>query len=138
MLIEEIKNIPSTKSDLKKFGVTIGIVLVLIAIILFYLTYSSYLYFAAVGLLFIILAYFFPIILIPIQKFWMVLALILGWISTRIILSVLFYLIMTPIGLAAKIFRKDFLNLKLDKSNQSYWNYREKVLYTKEKSERQF
>jgi hypothetical protein len=139
MLIEEIKNIPSTKKNLKKFGITIGFVLSIIAVILFYYDKGSFIYFLTIGFSLIILAFSFPLVLKPIQKIWMALALILGWISTRIILSILYFLILTPIGLAAKLFGKDFLNLKFNKSQHTYWNHRDKKPYNnKEESERQF
>ena len=42
----------------------------------------------------------------------MTFAVILGWFMTRLILSILFYIIITPIGLIARIIGKDFLNTK--------------------------
>ena len=58
-----------------------------------------------------------------------------GWVSP---LLILFYLILTPIGLIARIFGKDFLDLKLNKEQASYWNIRETVKYEKLDTERQF
>ena len=52
-------------------------------------------------------------------------AIILGWFMTRFILSLLFYLIVTPIGLITRVLGKDFLELKKEASNGSYWNQRE-------------
>ena len=43
---------------------------------------------------------------------------------TRIILSILFYVILTPIGLISRLFGKQFVELRWDKSNDSYWNFR--------------
>ena len=43
---------------------------------------------------------------------------------TRVILSLLYYAIMTPIGLISRLFRKQFIELGWDKSKGSYWNYR--------------
>lgn len=138
MLIEEIKNIPSTKRDLKKFGITIGSVLIVISGLLFFYSAHSYLYFLIVGLTLVALGLLLPIILKPIHKIWMTISLILGWVSTRIILSILFYVVLTSIGLVAKLFEKDFLSLKLNKSQHTYWNYREQKPYNKTDSERQF
>ena len=42
----------------------------------------------------------------------MIFAAILGWIMTRVILSLVFYLIMTPIGLITRLLGEDFLKLK--------------------------
>ena len=42
----------------------------------------------------------------------------------RVILSLLFYVIITPIGLVLRIFGKDFLELKKQTVQGSYWNKR--------------
>ena len=138
MIIDEIKNIPSDKLTLKKFGITIGIVLILLAVFLLYYNNSSYVIWGSLGILFILTGFVFPIVLKPLQKFWMTLAIILGFVMTRVILSILFYLILTPIGFAAKLFGKKFLDLKFEKSKQTYWNYRKISQYEKIDTERQF
>ncbi len=61
----------------------------------------------------------------PFHLAWMVLAEALGWLSTRVILSVFFYLIVTPTGLLMKLFGKDLLDEKIDKSAKSYWKKRD-------------
>jgi hypothetical protein len=103
MLLEEIKHINSSDAECKKFGITVGIVLVLISLVLFYFEYSSYLYFSIPGGLLIIFGVVAPQLLRPIQKIWMMLAVVMGFVMSRVILTVLFYLVVTPIGLLAKI-----------------------------------
>ena len=46
---------------------------------------------------------------------------ILGKINSKIIIFLLFYIIFLPIGVLLKIFRKDLLNKKIDKSAKSYF-----------------
>ena len=65
-------------------------------------------------------------------------AVIIGWFMTRIILSLLFYLIITPIGLLAKIFTKDFLDLKKQAVNDSYWNKRDSNTEKNQNYEKQY
>lgn len=140
MLIEEIKHIKSDVKDLRKFGISVGLVLILLAL-LFNFLWDNLTVFAILGSIGVILflhGIFFPKILLPVHKVWMTLAVILGFIMTRVILSILFYVIVTLIGLIAKIAGKDFLNRKIDKRKASYWNIREEVKYTKELTERQF
>ena len=43
------------------------------------------------------------------------LAFCLGWVNTRIILTLVYYLVVTPIGLMMRLLRKDLLNLKIGK-----------------------
>ena len=68
----------------------------------------------------------------------MVFAVVLGFFMTRLILSFLFYIIFTIIGLTAKLAGKDFLDKKIEKDKSSYWNYRDQTEYDKITTERQF
>lgn len=138
MLIEEIKNIKSEKSDLRKFGITVGLVVGIIGGLLWWLGKGSYGYFVTIAIFLIISGLIIPRILLPLQKAWMTIAVVIGWFMTRLILSVLFYLIVTPIGLIGRVFGKEFLELKMDKSKKSYWIYREEKPFDKRDYERQF
>lgn len=137
-MFDEIKNINSSKTELKKFGFTIGIVLLIVAAVMFFYSNEIFYYFAGGGVLLILLGWIAPVMLLPLQKGWMTLAVVLGFFMTRIILSILYYLIITPIGLTAKLFGKDFLDRKIEKEKKSYWHYRERKPYEKIETERQF
>ena len=121
MIIEEIKNIASGKSDLRKFGITVGTVMGLLGGLFYWREKEYYFYFLIFSAVLLFLGIVVPILLRPIHKVWMTLAILLGWVMTRIILSILFYLVVTPIGLLAKLFGKSHLNLAFDKSSESYW-----------------
>ena len=138
MLLEELKNINSDKKELKKFSLTIGIVLLIISAAMFYYSSELRFYFGIAGIIVIVSGYLFPKILLPFQKLWMGLALVLGFIMSRVILTLLFYLVITPIGTIARLAKKDFLDLSFNKSKESYWNYRDHKEYSKIDSERQF
>ena len=120
-MIEEIKNIKSSKQDLRKFGFTVGIVLVLLGGVFWWRGREFYVYVLAAGGLLLFFGWAWPIVLKPIQKVWMTLAVVLGWFMTRVILSLLFYLVFVPIGGIARLFGKNFLDLKLNSSTESYW-----------------
>ena len=137
-MIEEIKSIKSEKSDLRKFGLLIGIILIIIAGLLFWKEKESFQTFFIVGTLLCLLGLVIPTILKPIYWIWMFFGTILGWIMTRIILSFMFYLILTPIGLISRLFGKEFLELRMNKSKASYWNIRTNEHLKKENYEKQF
>lgn len=137
-ILIEIRNIKETKKDLRKFGLSVGIVLLIISALLFWNGKNLYLYFGAAGILLTILGIFYPASLKSINKAWMSLAIVSGWVMTRVILMILFYIVLTPIGIIAKIFRKDFLELKVDKSVNSYWEVREKRNFEPSDFENQF
>ena len=137
-LIEEIKNIKSSKKDLRKFGITVGSVLVVLAIVFYFLDRSYFIYFGAAGLVLIIMGFISPVILKPLNKVWMGLAVVLGWLSSRIILIVVFYLVLTPISLIAKISGKKFLDLKYKSEKDSYWIKREIIKPDRSSYEKQY
>ena len=138
MLKKEFKNIKETKEDLRKFGLTVGIVLAAIGTLLFYFEKSSAIYFTVIGGLLILLGILLPQLLKPINKVWMGVAIVLGFIMTRVILTTLFYLVITPIGFLAKIFGKKFMLLKYDKSAKTYWEQRSIIQKKQIDYERQF
>jgi hypothetical protein len=138
MLKEEFKHIKETKKELRKFGLTVGSVLAAIAILLLYFEKPSAIYFAVIGGLLILFGALFPQLLKPLNKIWMSLAIILGFIMSRVILTVLFYLVLTPIAILAKIVGKKFMVLKYDKSAETYWEKRTNIHKKQIDYERQF
>lgn len=52
---------------------------------------------------------------------WMKFASVLGIINVTLILSLLFYIIFTPIGLIIRLFGRDLLDRKIEKDKTSYW-----------------
>ena len=136
-MIDEIKNIKLANKDLKSFGFIIGIILSLFGLFLFYKQFDYFIYFVSVGLTFLCLGLIAPKILKPIYKVWMTFAVIIGWIMTRLILSVLFYSVITGIAILTRIIGKDFLNLKIN-NKESYWNNRDSDYELNQDYEKQF
>ncbi|MBW2569610.1 MAG: hypothetical protein JRE47_09625 [Deltaproteobacteria bacterium] len=138
MIVEEIKNIKSGKSDLRKFGITMGVVLILLGGLFLWRDKDYYIYPFIIAAAFIILGLAVPGILKPVHKVWMTISIILGWIMTRVILSLLFYLVVTPTRCLARLSGKQFLDLKIDKNVSSYWISKEKQKLNKADYEKQF
>ena len=127
-----------SRKSLRKFGWTMAVCLVLLGLALFLKHSSTYRMFLAAGAVFLVLGQFLPGVLKPVYRLWMGLAFCLGWFNTRLILIAVYYLVVTPIGLAARLLGKDFLNIKLDKSARTYWHKRESDNIPKERYERIF
>ena len=136
-MIEEIKNIPSRNKDIRSFGITIGIILFIISGLLMYYNKEAYQLIAIIASTFVGLGLILPVLLKPIYFVWMTFAAILGWVMTRVILSILFYLIITPIGLITRLLGEDFLKLKKINS-KSYWNSRDSNYENNQDYEKQF
>lgn len=120
MIINEIKNIVKTRKEFKKFGITLGIVLLLISVLLSY-TGQPNIGLYMLSAIFLILAFVFPVGLKYPYVCWMAFAIILGFISTNIILFTLFFLIIFPVSLLSKIAGKKFLETEFKTNLQSYW-----------------
>jgi Saxitoxin biosynthesis operon protein SxtJ len=65
------------------------------------------------------LALIIPAALGPFYTIWMRFALVLGWINTRIILGLIFYLIFLPFGIVMRMFN-DPMRRKFDQAAESY------------------
>ena len=61
-----------------------------------------------------------PDTLFVVYKYWLKFGHVAGWVNTRIILGILFYLVFCPVGVVLKIMRKDPMNRKLVGSDKSY------------------
>lgn len=66
------------------------------------------------------LAVILPQVLRPVNAIWLKIGNVLGWVNSRIILGVMFYLLIFPIGLLLKIFAKDSMNRNLSSDVKSY------------------
>jgi len=72
------------------------------------------------SLVFLILGLLNSKILYPLNKIWFKFGLLLGKIVSPLVMVIIFFLVVTPIGLFMRILNKDLLNLKFNKS-KSYW-----------------
>ena len=72
------------------------------------------------SLAFLILGLLNSKILYPLNKIWFKFGLLLGKIVSPLVMVIIFFLVVTPIGLLMRILNKDLLNLKFNKS-KSYW-----------------
>jgi membrane-bound ClpP family serine protease len=138
MLNDELKHIDISDPAVKKTGLTVGVVLVLLSILLWYLSKTSFIYFSSIGGLFIILALIAVHVLRPFHRLWMMLALAMGFVMSRVILTILYYFVLTPIGLLAKVVGKEFMPLKFDKKASTYWEKRENLVKQQIDYDRQF
>ncbi len=127
-----------SRENLRKFGITMSIAFSVIALIIFFKRGHSNTTVQVISGLFLMMGIFLANLLKPLYIIWMKFAFILGWINTRIILLIIFYLLFTPIGIGIKIIRLDLLDRRIDKNSLSYWKKKEKSGSGREGYERQF
>ena len=107
-------------SSNRSFGIVFFVVFLLIA--LYPLTYSGELriWSVIISLIFMVLGLINSKILTPLNKLWFRFGIFLGKIISPVIMGIIFFLVVTPIGLVMRLLGKDLLNLRYNK-NKSYW-----------------
>jgi hypothetical protein len=105
----------------RKFGLTIGVVFAVIA--LWKLVYwSSWFYlWAGFATLLVAFALLRPAALAPLNRAWLKLGLLLHRVVNPVVMAVLFYGTVMPIGIILRACGKDVLRLKWDRKARSYW-----------------
>jgi hypothetical protein len=96
------------------------------ACIYFYIVkiYVSAYIFTFLGALFFVLAILRPVVLHPLNNFWMRFGQLLGMIVSPIVLGIIFFFLFTPIGLTMRLAGRDELRLKV-KKKFSHWIHRD-------------
>jgi hypothetical protein len=67
----------------------------------------------------------FPRLLKPVFVTWLALAFPIGWVVSRVVLMVLFWGVMTPVALIARLFGRDVLTLRRPQGATTYWTPKE-------------
>ncbi len=107
-------------SSNRSFGIIFFVVFLLIA--LYPSTYSGEIriWSVMISIIFLILGLLNSKILAPLNKLWFRLGIFLGKIVSPLIMGIIFFFVVTPIGLIMRLLGKDLLNLKYNK-DKSYW-----------------
>ena len=107
-------------SSNKSFGFIFGSIFFLIGLY-FYITSGEIKnWLLIISVLFFIAAIIYPNLLKPLNYFWFKFGIYLSKIANPIIMGIIFFLVVTPIGIVMKIFKKDLLNLKFN-NEKTYW-----------------
>ena len=85
------------------------------------------------SLIFLILGILNSKLLFPLNKFWNYLGIFLGMVVSPIIMGIIFFLVVSPIGVIMRMFGKDLLKLKVNKNVKSYWIAKQKIKSTMKK-----
>ena len=109
------------KIEWRKFGIALAVLLFIISAVQYFKQIELYSYFLVASVLFLLSALALPILIKPVFIVFSYIGFGMGWVMTRIILFILFYLFITPISILARKFGNRFLDLRFDRSKESYW-----------------
>jgi ABC-type glycerol-3-phosphate transport system permease component len=106
----------------RKFGYTVAIALIVIAAYRIFIKHQQggWVLFA-VAIVLLLFALVLPVLLSPLRLVWDKIGHVLGIINTYILLTLFYFLILTPLGLMMRIMQKDILKLKLRGDQTTYW-----------------
>lgn len=134
----DIKQLKTSDRDLRKFGLMVGGVFAVLGLLFLWRHKAHYPYFLWPGAALVLFGTILPRALKWIYIAWMSVAFVLGFVMAHVILALLFFFVITPMGLVARLVGKDFLSLKLDRAAKSYWIPRESKSKSAADYERQF
>ena len=104
----------------KSFGIVFFIFFLLVSIYPLVNNENIRLWSLLLSIIFLILGILNSKILTPMNKLWFKLGIFLGKIISPLVMGVIFFFVVTPIGLFMKLLKKDLINLKFN-GNPSYW-----------------
>ena len=104
----------------RNFGIVFSIVFLLISLYPLLKSGDIRVWSLVVSFIFLILGIFNSKILSPFNKLWFKFGLLLGKFVSPLIMMIIFFFVVTPIGILMRLFRKDVLNLKYN-NKETYW-----------------
>ena len=121
----------------KNFGIFLSSLFFLGALYSFFILQSNlFWYLITISFLFAAISYSYPRVFYPVNWLWYYFGIILGKLFSPIIISLLFYIIVSPIAIVVRTTGRDELKIKKNKKN-TYWVKRSKSL-TKESFSNQY
>ena len=107
-------------SSNRSFGIVFFVVFLLVALYPLFNNEDIRIWSLLVSSIFLIFGLKNSQILTPLNKLWFKFGLLLGKIISPLVMALIFFVVVTPIGLVMRILRKDLLKLKYN-PNKSYW-----------------
>ena len=104
----------------RSFGIVFFAVFLIIAIYPLINSGELRLWSLIISIIFLVLGLVNSKILNPLNKYWFKFGIFLGKIISPFVMNIIFFLVVTPIGLLMRLLNKDLLNLKFNNSH-SYW-----------------
>ena len=107
-------------SSNRSFGLVFFVVFFLISVYPLLYGQNFRLWSLIISIIFLVLGILNSKILTPLNKVWFKFGLLLGSIVSPVVMSIIFFFVVTPISFVMKILGKDILNLKRN-NNNTYW-----------------
>ena len=120
------------KSSSKSFGYLFFGIFLALAVWVYVKNQNLNFWLISTSLVFLVLTLIKSKLLVVLNDLWIKFGELLGKIISPIVMSIVFFLIVTPIGLVLKIVKKDLLKLKFN-NDKSYWLKKSKTIESMDK-----
>lgn len=105
-----------------KFGYTVAIGLLVLSAFRIFIKHKQGWWVAfAIAIVLLLFSLFKPVLLNALRLTWDKIGHVLGTINTYVLLTVFYFLILSPLGMIMRLFGKDILQLKWLKNKNTYW-----------------
>jgi len=118
---EQTSHIHTERSSEKSFGVIFSIVFLIVSLYPLFNSEGLRIWALLASTIFFLLAYVAPKILSLPNKLWFKFGLLIGSIIAPILMALVYFITVLPIGLILRLLGKDLLKLRIDKNTKSYW-----------------
>jgi len=112
---------PVSSSSNRTFGLVFGAVFAIIAVWPWLFGGQIRIWSGIVGAVFALVAWLWPAVLAPLNRVWTRFGLLLHRVVSPVVLGVMFFVVLTPMGLIMRALGKDPLRLRMDRNAGSYW-----------------
>lgn len=120
---QEVAGLDLTRKSLRKFGLTVGTVFLLLAWMAASKHWDETLRFGFLGLggFLALGGALVPGWLRGVYRGWMAMSLAMGWCVSRVLLTILFYAAILPVAIMGRVFRLPFTKMRRPPAADSYW-----------------
>jgi len=126
------------KKEWRKFGFGLTIIICLLILVNFFFQRKWSQPLLLIDIFILLFTIFLPIAIKPLFILFSYVGLFIGWVMTRVIITILFYFVVTPISLIAKLVGKNFLDTRFKTNSSSYWKDISSSRMNKSNYEKQF
>ena len=121
---DEYQKLDRSPPALRRFGFAVGSVILVLGCFLLWRQRSAGWPLISIGTVLVLAGGLAPAMLKWVHGAWMIGALALGWIVTRILLTLVFFLVVAPVGLLQRLFGKRVIDVDFQADATSYWQAR--------------
>lgn len=123
-MLDELRSIKSADPQLREFGATMAAALAVIGDVALLRGRPFAPWLIGASVFFLVSGLRWPRVLLPLQKAWMGFGVAAGLFTSRAALFILYFGVLTPVGLLMRLSGKDILDERADTEKASYWHVR--------------